>query len=371
MLEPIYKIRGDWPQPDRGATRSRRATRVDPRAEDRALQADRRRLRDRPATIRRSAYEALARALAEDPAERGHPDDASSGWRACSASWTIWSRATRRLVASVADRDAARTRSITRSRALAEVEPRATTSRRRRPTSRPWRCGRATSTAANALERSTCAAPTTRTWSMLLLRKAEIVDDGAEKKAARTTRRRRSTKRCWRARTRPSPSSSRCCRSTTSTASALDDLERLYIRLERWDDLKDVYAKKAELAPTPAEKKQMLFVLGQVYDRELDDPERAIETYSVDPRPRCRRLRRGAGARPALRQTERWYDLLAVLERQIELAPSPAEVRLAALPHRRAVAGAPQGPGRARSRPTARCSRSIRRTSRRCARSRR
>ena len=107
---------------------------------------------------------------------------------------------------------------------------------------------------------------------------------------------------------------------------ALDQLERLYIRLARWDDLKNVYAKKAELATTPVEKKQMLFVLGQVYDRELGDPERAVETYSsiidLDPE--------DYDAAQALdrlyQQLGRWYDLLAVLERQTELAPSPAEV---------------------------------------------
>jgi golgin subfamily B member 1 len=107
---------------------------------------------------------------------------------------------------------------------------------------------------------------------------------------------------------------------------ALDQLERLYIRLARWNDLKNIYAKKAELAGTPVEKKQMLFVLGQVYDRELGDPERAVETYSsimdLDPE--------DYDAAQALdrlyQQLGRWYDLLAVLERQTELAPSPAEV---------------------------------------------
>ena len=107
---------------------------------------------------------------------------------------------------------------------------------------------------------------------------------------------------------------------------ALDQLERLYIRLGRWSELKNVYAKKAELATTVAEKKQMLFVLGQVYDRELGDPERAVETYSsiidLDPE--------DYDAAQALDrlfvQTGRWYDLLAVLERQTELAPSPGEV---------------------------------------------
>jgi golgin subfamily B member 1 len=107
---------------------------------------------------------------------------------------------------------------------------------------------------------------------------------------------------------------------------ALDNLERLYIRLSRWTDLKDIYAKKADLAGSPAEKKQMLYVLGQVHDRELQNPERAIETYTsildLDPEDYD-----AAQALDRLYQrTERWYDLLAILERQTEMAPTPEEV---------------------------------------------
>ena len=109
-------------------------------------------------------------------------------------------------------------------------------------------------------------------------------------------------------------------------AVALDNLERLYIRLSMWGDLKDVYAKKAELATSPSEKKQMLYVLGQVHDRELQDPARAIDTYKeildLDPDDYD-----AAQALDRLYQrTERWYDLLAILERQTEMAPAPAEV---------------------------------------------
>jgi tetratricopeptide (TPR) repeat protein len=111
-----------------------------------------------------------------------------------------------------------------------------------------------------------------------------------------------------------------------SDSDALENLERLYVRLSRWNDLKDIYAKKAELANDPAEKKQMLFVLGQVYDRELANPDRAIETYTaildLDPE--------DVEAVQALDrlylQTQRWYDLLSVLERQIELSPTSPEV---------------------------------------------
>ena len=107
---------------------------------------------------------------------------------------------------------------------------------------------------------------------------------------------------------------------------ALENLERLYIRLSRWEDLKDIYQRKADLAVDPAGKKQMLFVLGQVYDRELGQPEKAIETYSaildIDPDD----LEAVQALDRLYAQTERWFDLLSVLERQTELSGSASEV---------------------------------------------
>ena len=124
---------------------------------------------------------------------------------------------------------------------------------------------------------------------------------------------------------------------------ALDQLERLYIRLGRWNDLKDIYAKKAELAQTPADKKQMLFVLGQVYDRELGDPERAVETYSsiIDLDPRT--------TTPPRRSTASISSWALVRPARRPRAPDrdgalAAEV-VVSLPDRRAVARAPQGSG--------------------------
>ncbi len=107
---------------------------------------------------------------------------------------------------------------------------------------------------------------------------------------------------------------------------AMDALERLYIQLERWEPLKDVYAKKAELAEDPQDKRQLLLVLGQVYDVELRDVGKAIETYQqildLDPDDldAILALDRLYG------QGERWYDLLGILERQVELAESSGEI---------------------------------------------
>ncbi|HSD87106.1 MAG TPA: tetratricopeptide repeat protein, partial [Kofleriaceae bacterium] len=106
---------------------------------------------------------------------------------------------------------------------------------------------------------------------------------------------------------------------------AMDALERMYVRLARWEPLKDVYAKKADLAEDPEDKKAMLYVLAQVYDRELGDVAKAIETYQAildidaDQLPAIQSLDRLLG------QAERWYDLLANLERQVELAETTSE----------------------------------------------
>ncbi len=106
---------------------------------------------------------------------------------------------------------------------------------------------------------------------------------------------------------------------------AMDALERLYVRLARWEPLKDVYAKKADLAEDPSDKKRQLYVLAQVYDRELGDVAKAIETYQgildldADELPAIQSLDRLYG------QAERWYDLLGNLERQVELAETTGE----------------------------------------------
>src|SRR6185312_2353416 len=179
--------------------------------------------------------------------------------------------------------------------------------------------------AANALEQLYLRGGDYANLVLLLQRKAEIVDAMAEKKAL-YYRAAQLYEEVLEDLDRAVGVFQHVLSVDDTDTTALDQLERIYIRLARWNELKNVYAKKADLAGTPAEKKQMLFVLGQVYDRELGDPERAVETYSsiVDLDPE------DYDAVQALdrlyQQLERWYDLLAVLERQTELAPSPGEV---------------------------------------------
>ncbi len=106
---------------------------------------------------------------------------------------------------------------------------------------------------------------------------------------------------------------------------AIQALEQLFINLKRWTDLKDIYARQVELAQTADDKKRILFQMGEVYDRELNDIEHAIETYNnitdLDPTDRraIQSLDRLYGT------AQRWYDLLQILEREVELSETSAE----------------------------------------------
>ncbi|MBC8070019.1 MAG: tetratricopeptide repeat protein, partial [Deltaproteobacteria bacterium] len=106
---------------------------------------------------------------------------------------------------------------------------------------------------------------------------------------------------------------------------ALDALVKLYIQLERWEPLKDVYQRLSELATDPDERRAALYVLGQVYDSELGDVERAIDTYQavldLDPSDgqAIAALDRLYG------QAERWLDQLQILERAVDAAETPDE----------------------------------------------
>jgi tetratricopeptide (TPR) repeat protein len=105
-----------------------------------------------------------------------------------------------------------------------------------------------------------------------------------------------------------------------SDRTALDALEKLYIQLEQWESLKDVYQRKTELAEDPEERRKVLYVLGQVYDTELKDVDRAIDTYQaildIDPADyqAISALDRLYG------QAERWLDQLQILERAVDVA---------------------------------------------------
>ena len=121
---------------------------------------------------------------------------------------------------------------------------------------------------------------------------------------------------------------------------ALDKLIELYLRLERWEDLLRAYTRKADIVADPEEKKRLYVEMGAVYEREVGDIEKAIDTYQrileIDPDDMTAISRLDA----LYQATENWQELLSVLEREADLATDPNEVisyryRIAALWHHR------------------------------------
>ncbi len=100
----------------------------------------------------------------------------------------------------------------------------------------------------------------------------------------------------------------------------------LYRKLGQWSQAARLLQRCTEIARTPEERKRSHVELGEVYERNLSEPARAIEQYeaalSVDPR--------DLGALEALarvfRQQEAWDRLVEAQRRSVEAAEDPAQV---------------------------------------------
>lgn len=106
---------------------------------------------------------------------------------------------------------------------------------------------------------------------------------------------------------------------------AIDALIKLYLTLSRWNDLLAVYAKKADLVSDPQEKKLIYYQIGAVFERELGDVPRSIDTYQrvleLDPDDL-----QALGRLDVLYQTaQNWPELLSVLQHEADLATDSSE----------------------------------------------
>jgi tetratricopeptide (TPR) repeat protein len=106
---------------------------------------------------------------------------------------------------------------------------------------------------------------------------------------------------------------------------SIDALVKLYLGLSRWEELLGVYSRKADLVIDTEEKKLIFYQVGAVYERELSDVARAIDTYQrvleLDPDDLT-----ALGRLDILYQTAaNWEELLSVLTHEAELTADPAE----------------------------------------------
>lgn len=108
-------------------------------------------------------------------------------------------------------------------------------------------------------------------------------------------------------------------------ARSVDAMINLLLSQSAWKELLAAYSKKVDLVFDADEKKQVLYEVGAVYERELSDVELAIDTYQrvleLDPDDLT-----ALGRLDVLYQTaENWPELLSVLSREAELTAEPEE----------------------------------------------
>ena len=100
---------------------------------------------------------------------------------------------------------------------------------------------------------------------------------------------------------------------------ALDRLVELQMQLGKWSSLLETYERKAEVISDPDVQKDLYLAMGQVYEGQLEDSEKAIDAYQrvleIDPD----NLSALGHLDGLFESSAQWRDLLQVLERQSEL----------------------------------------------------
>ncbi|MGB5416177.1 MAG: tetratricopeptide repeat protein, partial [Polyangiales bacterium] len=100
---------------------------------------------------------------------------------------------------------------------------------------------------------------------------------------------------------------------------SLDRLIELQTQLGKWSPLLETYERKAEVVTDPDARKELFLGMGQIYEGQLEDPDKAIDAYQrvleIDPDD----LSALANLDGLFESTGQWRELLQVLERQSEL----------------------------------------------------
>lgn len=112
----------------------------------------------------------------------------------------------------------------------------------------------------------------------------------------------------------------------SENADALAALERLYRATSRYADLLSVYEKRRELSPDHNEKKQISYEIAKLYETELKDLDRAIDTYNGVLEDEPTDARALAALDVLYRQLQRWEPYVDVLRRRIELDSTEQEL---------------------------------------------
>src|SRR5262249_30029627 len=102
-------------------------------------------------------------------------------------------------------------------------------------------------------------------------------------------------------------------------AEALAALERLYRQTSRFAELLDVYGKRRDLSTDPADKKNINYEIAKLYETEIKDVDKAIETYLAILEDEPTDARSLAALDVLYSGLGRWEPFVDTLRRRIEL----------------------------------------------------
>ncbi len=112
----------------------------------------------------------------------------------------------------------------------------------------------------------------------------------------------------------------------SENADALAALERLYRATSRYADLLGIYEKRRELSPDHNEKKQISYEIAKLYETEVKDLDKAIDTYNGVLEDEPTDARALAALDVLYQQLERWEPYVDTLRRRIELDTSEPDL---------------------------------------------
>ncbi|MEO8800480.1 MAG: hypothetical protein ABI551_21485, partial [Polyangiaceae bacterium] len=107
---------------------------------------------------------------------------------------------------------------------------------------------------------------------------------------------------------------------------ALAALEKLYRQTSRYNELLEIYEKKRDLALDPTEKKQIQYEIAKLFEAEVKDVDRAIDTYKAVLEDEPQDVDALIALDRLYGQLERWEPYVDVLRKRIELDNAEAEL---------------------------------------------
>ena len=100
-------------------------------------------------------------------------------------------------------------------------------------------------------------------------------------------------------------------------------LEDLYVRLEKWTELVETYRNHIEVTQAPAGKIELLLAMGQTYEKQIQDIDRAIETYAEILEINPQHYDAAVTLARLQEQIEDWQSAIKTLGKLVDLSKEP------------------------------------------------